>query len=103
MITQFLSNISAFGTTKSPVQRFGPHLSITPQMRNALVELLSKTPELYQQEMGIFLYRKFGVLVSTSTIGKALKSMRWSKKVNRRRAKEQKCRLARLSLFSFHF
>jgi hypothetical protein len=54
-----------------------------------MFERLIEKPELYQDEMVVFLYNEFDVLVTTSSISRALASAGWSKKAARRVAKEQ--------------
>jgi hypothetical protein len=49
-------------------------------MLSALLEQLIEKPELYQDEMAIFLYDEFEVVVTTPTICGALASAGWSKK-----------------------
>jgi hypothetical protein len=58
-------------------------------MLDALRNRLLEKPCLYQDEMAIFLYDEFGVLVNTSTISRALASIRWTKKAARQVAKER--------------
>jgi hypothetical protein len=58
-------------------------------MLSALLEQLIEKPELYQDEMAIFLYDEFDALVTTPTISRALASGGWSKKAARRVAKER--------------
>jgi hypothetical protein len=58
-------------------------------MLSALLERLIEKPKLYQDEMVVFLYDKFDVLVTTSSISRALASAGWSKKAARRIAKER--------------
>jgi transposase len=53
-------------------------------MLDALREHLLEKPDQYLDEMAVFLWDEFEVPVTTSTISRALKSIRWSKKVARR-------------------
>ena len=82
------SNVHYFGTTKAPFNGRGRPRSITSPMLEALCEHLLEKPELYLEEMALFLGDEFKVLVSTSSISRALKSKRWSKAA-RRVAREQ--------------
>ena len=50
-------------------------------MLEALHEYLLVKPGLCQDEMAVFLYDEFDILLSTSGISRALKSIGWSKKV----------------------
>ena len=62
---------------------------MTPLMLETLLDLLGERPDLYLDEMAVFLWDRFDELLSTSTISRALASAKWSKKVARRVAKEQ--------------
>ena len=88
-VASIRDNTSVFGASEAPTQRAGPPSSITPEMRHALCEFLSKRSDRYLEEMRAYMHATSGVLVSVSTISRTLKTMRWSKKKNRRRAKEQ--------------
>ena len=56
-------------------------------MVDALCEHLLKNPELYLDEMALFLWEKFKVHVTTSSLSRVLNSVSWSKKKIRRVAK----------------
>ena len=58
-------------------------------MLNALLEHLLRKPGLYLEEMVVYLWDEFGVRVTQSSVGRALRSVRWSKKNARRIAKGQ--------------
>jgi len=58
-------------------------------MLDALCEYLLENPDLYLEEMAVFLWDEFEVLVAKSSISRALSSLGWPKKVARRVAKEQ--------------
>ena len=77
------------GASRPPTQHDGTLSLITPEIRHALRKFLSNRPDQYLEEMRTHLHDIFGLLVSISTIIRALKAMHWSKKKNRRRAKEQ--------------
>jgi transposase len=83
------SNLYYFGTTKAPPNSGGRPSSITPSMLEALCEHLLEKPELYQDEMAVFLCDGFEVLVSTFSISRALASIGWSKIAARQVAKER--------------
>jgi transposase len=53
-------------------------------MLDALCEHLRVNPELYLEEMVTFLWNKFKVLVTTYSIARALKNLKWTKKKIRR-------------------
>jgi hypothetical protein len=63
-------------------------------MLSALLEQLIEKPELYQDEMAIFLYDEFDVLVTTPSISRALASAGWSKKLRAvlQRSETQTCK-----------
>ena len=58
--------------------------SIPPLILDSLYEHLLENPWLYLEEMVLFIWDKFKVQVTTHSIGRALKSIRWSKKQMRR-------------------
>jgi transposase len=88
-IAAIRSNIRCFGTTKAPLNHIGRHRSINASMTKALRECLARKPDIYQDEMVAFLQNKFGRLVTTSSISRALASIGWSKKVTQRVAKQR--------------
>jgi hypothetical protein len=51
---------------------------------SALCDRLIEKPDMYRDEMVVFLWDEFDTLVTTSSIGRALASAGWSKKVARR-------------------
>jgi len=77
-------NLRLFGTTKAPPNGVGRPRSITPPMLSALCDRLIKKSNMYRDEIVIFLWDEFNALVTTSSIGRALISAGWSKKVARR-------------------
>jgi hypothetical protein len=81
------TNFRNFGSTAALPNRIGRPRSITPAMLDALREHLLKNPELYQDEMALFLWEKFKVHVNTSSILRVLNSVSWSKKKIRRVSK----------------
>ena len=80
------SNLQCFGRTNAPRNVSGPRRSITPSMREAILDLLLLKPEQYLDELVVFLWDEFEVLVSKSTISRELKSVGWSKKKARQEA-----------------
>ncbi len=81
------SNLRYFGSTKAPSNGVGWPRSVTSPMLDALCEHLLEKPNLYQDEMAIYLWDEFEVLVTTFSIGRALASIGWTKKAARRVAK----------------
>ena len=61
-------NVRHFNATKAPANGGGRRRSITPPMLDALREHLLEKPGLYQEEMAVFLWDEFDVLVSTHSI-----------------------------------
>jgi hypothetical protein len=55
------SNLRCFGTTKAPFNGGGRPRSITPPMLHALREHLLEKPDLYLDEMVVFLWDEFGL------------------------------------------
>jgi transposase len=92
-IRNITSNVQLYGTTKAPGNRAGRRRRITPSMLAALCEHLIEKPGLYRDEMAVFLYDEFEVLISVSCIGRALASIKWTKKVIRRIANERNAEL----------
>lgn len=88
-IRHIRSNLRCFGTTRAPFNGVGQPRSITPLMLRALCEHLLEKPELYQDEMALFLWDEFEVYATVHSIGRALASVSWSKKAVRRVAKER--------------
>jgi transposase len=88
-IDRIISNMKSFGVTKAPPNGVGRPRRMTPVMLDALREHLIGKPELYLDEMVVFLFDDFGVLVDASTVSRALKSISWSKKMMRQIAEER--------------
>jgi hypothetical protein len=68
-------------------------------MIQVLCDHLLEKPHLYFDEMADFLWDEFGVLVTASSIRRALKYENWSKKAAKQKAKERNADL-RLFLIS---
>jgi hypothetical protein len=83
------SNLRYFGSTKAPPNGGRGCRSLTPQMLGVLQEHLVVKPELYLEEMAVFLWDEFDALLSPSSFSRALLSINWSKKTARRVAKER--------------
>jgi transposase len=99
-IRAIASNLRCFGTTKAPANGIGRRRLMTPQMLDALRERLLEKPGLYLDEMTVFLYDEFGVLVTISTISRSLKSIGWTKKVVHHVAKERNADLRDFYLYN---
>jgi hypothetical protein len=72
-------------------------------MLRALCEHLLEKPELYQDEIAVFLWDEFEVLVTVYRIGRALASVGWSKKAAQRVAKERDADLRDFYLYKLSF
>jgi transposase len=94
------SNLRHFHATKAPANGGGRRRSITPPMLDALRERLLEKPGLYLEEMTLFLWDKFDVLVSTHSISRTLRAVGWSKKVARQIAREQNAELRDFYLYN---
>ncbi|RYN15552.1 hypothetical protein AA0115_g12996 [Alternaria tenuissima] len=79
-IRHIRSNLRCFGTTKAPFNGVGRPRSITPIMLQALCERLLEKPDLYQEEMAVFLWDEFDAQVTVHSISRALASAGWSKR-----------------------
>lgn len=94
------SNLRWFGTTKAPPNGAGRRRRITPSMLDALRERLLEKPGMYQDEMAVFLFDEFDVLMNTSAISRALASIGWTKKAARQVAKERNADLRDFYLYN---
>jgi transposase len=94
------SKIHYLGTPKAPRNSPGRKRSVTPSMLNALCEHLLEKPGLYQSEMIVFLWDEFEVLVTASSIGRALAFKGWTKKTIRRVAQGRNADLRDLYLYN---
>lgn len=75
-IRAIASNLRYFDSTRAPSNGVGRRRRVTPQMLEALCERLIEKPGMYQNEMAIFLYDEFRVLVMQFNISRALKSVK---------------------------
>ncbi|KAK3935442.1 hypothetical protein QBC46DRAFT_51283 [Diplogelasinospora grovesii] len=69
--------------------RVGRRSCMTPPMREALCNALIKQPYLYRCEMANILQRRFGRTISERSIGRALRSVGWTRKTIRRVAQQR--------------
>jgi transposase len=106
-IRNIRSNIRYFGLSMAPFNGGGRRRQITPVMLDVLKERLLEKPGMYQDEMAVFLYDEFEVLVNNSAVSRALASIGWTKKATRQVAKERNADLQdyylhNLSAFQSH-
>ena len=79
-IRRFRTKLRCFGATRTPPNRVGRRRQITPVILDALCEHLIEKPGTYLDKMSVFFFDEFAILVTGSSIPKALKSIGWSKK-----------------------
>ncbi|KAL2700391.1 hypothetical protein AAEP93_008914 [Penicillium crustosum] len=79
-ILRISSNIKDFGSVKAPPNKGGRPRSISPVMLTALCDHLLERPNLYLDEMAIFLWDEFEIQATKSSISRALAYEGWSKK-----------------------
>jgi hypothetical protein len=70
------TNMRLFSNTRAPANSAGRQRLITPPMLAALCDYLLEKPRLYRDEMAVFLYDEFDVLVLVSSISRALASIK---------------------------
>jgi len=77
-------NLRVFGQPTAPcLAKPGPTPVLTKTMVEALLYYLVEKPELYLDEMALFLWDEFRVIISLSTISRVLLDAGWSKKTVR--------------------
>ena len=99
-VRRIRSNMRHFSCTKAPANGIGRPRRMTPLMLDALREKLIEKPGMYLDEMSIFLYDEFHILVKTSTISRALSRIGWSKKEARQEARERNADLRDYYLYN---
>lgn len=86
-IKRHRSNIRMFGSVAAPLNKGGRPRSLTPLMIQVLCDHLLEKPQLYLDEMVVFLWDEFEVLVTIWSIRRALQQEGWSKKAAKQKAK----------------
>jgi transposase len=76
-IKSIRSNMRYFGSTRAPPNGAGRRRSVTPLMLQALQEYLLETPGQTLDEMTLFPWDEFRVVISPMSISMALKSIGW--------------------------
>lgn len=79
-IINFRNNLRVFGNVRAPLTRVSRRRSTTPPMIQTLCGHLLEKPRLYVDEMVLFLWDKFRVWVTSSSLKRALASVGWSKR-----------------------
>jgi transposase len=102
-VTNIRLNLRLFGSARAPSNRSGRQRSITLLMLKALCEHLIEKPDLYLDEMAMFLWDEFKISVTTSSIWRALAPHGWSKKIARQKARQRNADLRDYYLPSLHF
>ena len=93
-------NLRCFGSTTAPPNGGGRPRTQSPSMLDALCEHLLRKPDLYRDEMVMYIWDEFQLPVSTSTITRALKSNGWSRKKCRQEARQRDPDLRDLYLYN---
>ncbi|EED22757.1 TPR domain protein [Talaromyces stipitatus ATCC 10500] len=88
-IRRHRSNLRLFGSVTAPSNKSGRPRRLTPVMIEALCDHLLEKPQLYLDEMAIFIWDDFGVQVKTWDISRALKREGWSKKTSKQKASQR--------------
>jgi len=88
-ISAMRRKLRCFGSTHAPHNGGRRRRSIEPMMCDAICQYLLEKPNLYRDELVVFLWDEFERLVTPTIVGRTLKSSGWSKKMARRVAKEQ--------------
>lgn len=78
-----------FGSVTAPPNKSGWPRSLTPLMVQVLCDDLVEKPHFYLDEMVVFLWDEFEVLVTTWSTRRALKCEGCSKKASKKKAKER--------------
>ena len=94
------SKIQQYGSSKVPYDVGGRPRDITSSMFNALCKHWVTHPHLYHDEMARFLLDEFDIPVSTQSIGRALRSIKWTNKKIRRVANRQNADLRDLYIYN---
>jgi transposase len=88
-IRNIQSNLHCFGSTIASCNGGGRRRYITPVMLDALRNWLLEKPGIYQDEMAVFLYNEFEVVVYNSAVSRALASIGWTRITTRQIPKER--------------
>ena len=98
-VARVRTNIRTFRAPCALKNTGGRHSSMLPHVLSALLDHLLTKPELYLDEMAEFVWDKFEVSVSVGSIRRSLKACNWSKKKNRRVARERDAELRDACLY----
>ncbi|THV75174.1 hypothetical protein D6D28_02013 [Aureobasidium pullulans] len=77
-------NLDVYGSVRKPEtmwKKKGRPCSVTPEMKEWLVQLVKEGKEMWQRDLAYELFTKFGVFVSPSTISRLLKEQHISKRL----------------------
>lgn len=88
-ILRISSNLRTFSSAKAPPNKGGRLRSIDPAMLEALCDHLLEKPNVYLDEMALFLWYEFDIQATKSSISRALTSKSWSKKIAQVKARER--------------
>ena len=73
-IRRIRSTYERYGTATTPANQTGPDRKITPLMLDALLHKLVKKQSMSRREIASFLYERFDLDVSATTIMRAMQS-----------------------------
>lgn len=93
------TNHQIFGSVSAPKNPRGRRSNVPPHVLTALLEYLFTKPDLYPDEMADFVWDQYEFEVSVDSIQRSLKACNWSKKKNRRVARERDPELRDACLF----
>lgn len=88
-VSRHRTNLHLFGTATAPPNKKGRPRSLTPVMIKALCDHLLEKPQLYLDEMIVFIWDEFGKRVNEWSISRALKREGWSKKTSKQKARQR--------------
>ncbi|KAM0703884.1 hypothetical protein Q7P35_008890 [Cladosporium inversicolor] len=83
------ANHRVFGSVTAPNNVRGRHSAIPPHVLAALLDHLLNKPDLYLDEMAEFVWEQYEVAASVASVQRALTACKWTKKKNRRVARER--------------
>jgi transposase len=83
------ANHRVFGSVTAPNNVRGRHSAFPTHVLAALLDHLLNKPDLYLDEMAEFVWDQYEVAVSVASVQRALTACKWTKKKNRRVARER--------------
>jgi transposase len=83
------ANHRVFGSVTAPNNVRGRHSAVPPHVLATLLDHLFTEPDLYLDEMVEFVWDQYEITVSMASVQRALKICNWTKKKNKRVARER--------------